>query len=65
MSAASFWRKKVAQVAEELDNRLKKETKSVWKDNSTSILRKEVVIRSRRRENSHFSTKKLRIGLYI
>jgi hypothetical protein len=40
------------QAAEELDNGLKKETKSGWKDNATSVLRKEVATRSRRRENS-------------
>jgi hypothetical protein len=50
--AASFWRTKVVQAVEELDNRLKKETKSGWKDNTTSVLRKEVATRSRRRENS-------------
>jgi hypothetical protein len=40
------------QAIEELDNRLKKETKSGWKDNATSNLRKEVATISRRRENS-------------
>jgi hypothetical protein len=34
-----------------MDNRLRKETKNSWKDNATSILRKEVATRSRRREN--------------
>jgi hypothetical protein len=49
---ASFWTAKVVQAIEEMDNGLKKETKSGWKDNTTSILRKEVATRSRRRENS-------------
>jgi hypothetical protein len=40
------------QVVEELDNKLRKETKSGWKDNATLVLRKEVATRSRRRENS-------------
>jgi hypothetical protein len=40
------------QAAEELDNRLRKETKSGWKDNATSTLRKEVATRSRIRKNS-------------
>jgi hypothetical protein len=40
------------QSTEDLDNRLKKEIKSGWKDNTTSILRKEVAKISRRRENS-------------
>jgi hypothetical protein len=40
------------QDVKELENRLKKETKSGWKNNTTSILRKEVATRSRRRENS-------------
>jgi hypothetical protein len=40
------------QVAEELDNGVKEEIKSGWKDNATSILKKEVATRSRRREKS-------------
>jgi hypothetical protein len=39
------------QAAKELDNGLRKEIESGWKDNATSILRKEVATRSRRREN--------------
>jgi hypothetical protein len=39
------------QSIEEMDNGLRKETKSGWMDNTTSFLRKEVATRSRRREN--------------
>jgi hypothetical protein len=40
------------QGVEELESGLRKETKSGWKDNVTSVLRKEVATRSRRREKS-------------
>jgi len=44
--SASFWRIEVAQAVEELDNELKKEKESSWKDNTTLVLRKEVATRS-------------------
>jgi hypothetical protein len=47
----SFWRIEVVQASKDLDNRLRKEIESGWKDNPTSILRKEVATRSRRRGN--------------
>ena len=50
--AASFWITEVVEATNEMDNRLKKETKSGWKESTTSVLRKEVATRSRRRENS-------------
>jgi hypothetical protein len=50
--ATSFWRTYVLQGVEELESGLRKETKSGWKDNVTSVLRKEVATRSRRREKS-------------
>jgi hypothetical protein len=56
--ATSFWRIEVVQAIEELENRLRKETKSGWKDNATSVLRKEVATRSRRRENSRVLNQK-------
>jgi hypothetical protein len=49
---ASFWRREVVKYVKEMDNRLKKETKSVWKEITTSILRKVVATRERGRENS-------------
>ena len=49
---ASFWRREVVKYVKEMDNRLKKETKSVWKEIKTSILRKVVATRERGRENS-------------
>ena len=48
---ASFWRREVVKYVKEMDNRLKKETKSVWKEITTSILRKVVATRERGREN--------------
>jgi hypothetical protein len=56
---------KSLQAAEELDNRLKKETKSSWKDNATSVLRKEVATRSRRRENSRVLNQQTQRSDYI
>jgi hypothetical protein len=35
-----------------MENGVKEETKRSWKDNTTSVLKKEVATKSRRRENS-------------
>jgi hypothetical protein len=46
------WRTELAQDAKEMDNGLRKETKSGWKESTTLVLRKEVATTSRRREKS-------------
>jgi hypothetical protein len=53
------------QVVEELDNRLKEETKRGWKDNTTSVLKKELQQYQEEERTLGLSTNKPRSDIYI